>query len=232
LEYKIEKRMSKLYIIPTPIGNLDDITIRSINLLNSVDLLLAEDTRKTSILLKHHNIKNKELRSYHQYNEHKIKENIINKLLSGISVGIVSDAGTPGICDAGYLIIKEAIKHNIDVECLPGATAFVPALISSGLPCDNFVFLGFLPHKKGKEKTIRYISQEDKTIVFYESPYRIRKTIELLDKYIDNTREVVIVRELTKIYEEKIRGNTKELLELLYNNPIKGEIVVVVSGKK
>jgi 16S rRNA (cytidine1402-2'-O)-methyltransferase len=222
--------MSKLYIVPTPVGNLEDITLRAIRILKESNLILAEDTRNTSNLLKHFGISNK-LQSYHAFNEHKITEQIVDKILSGTTIALVSDAGTPGISDPGYFIVRECIKSNIEVECLPGATAFVPALINSGFPSDSFCFEGFLPHKKGRQSKLLELAQEKRTIILYESPFRLLKTLQQLKDFFGADREVSVSRELTKVYEENVRGSVEFVMEHFTKKPsIKGEIVIVIKG--
>jgi len=223
--------MSKLFLVPTPIGNLEDITLRAIDILKKVDTILAEDTRKTTILLNHYEIK-KRLQSYHQFNEHKSIEKLIKRLKQGESMALVSDAGTPSISDPGFLIVKSCLDHQIPVECLPGPTAFIPALVNSGLPADRFCFEGFLPHKKGRTKRLKHLSEETRTMIFYESPQRLLKTLLQLSEYFGNTRNASISRELTKVYEETQRGTIGELIDFYNNKTIKGEIVIVVEGKK
>jgi 16S rRNA (cytidine1402-2'-O)-methyltransferase len=223
--------MSKLIIVPTPIGNLQDITYRAVEVLKSVELILAEDTRKTGLLLHHLNIKTK-LLAYHKFNEHQIINQIIEKLNSGIEIALVTDAGTPGISDPGFLIIRECIKNDINIETLPGASAFIPALINSGFPSDKFCFEGFLPQKKGRQKRLLELESEERTIIFYESPHRLIKFLEQISEIFGNEREISVSRELTKIYEETIRGNAIILKEYFSKKPIKGEIVVVVKGKE
>lgn len=221
--------MSKLFIVPTPIGNLQDITLRALEVLRSCDIILAEDTRKTGVLLKHFDIKNS-LRSHHKFNEHKTLNIIIHLILSGKNTALVTDAGTPGISDPGFLLIREAIAHNISIETLPGATAFVPAIVNSGLPCDKFVFEGFLPVKKGKQKLLENLKNESRTMVFYESPYRLLKTLKLFKETMGIERKVSVSREISKIYEETIRGTIEEVINHYSNHPPKGEIVIVLEG--
>ncbi|MBS4013593.1 MAG: 16S rRNA (cytidine(1402)-2'-O)-methyltransferase [Bacteroidetes bacterium] len=221
--------MPKLYIIPTPIGNLEDITIRALNVLKSLDFLLAEDTRKTSILLSRYEIKVKMV-SYHMHNEHKILQNIIDKIELGLNVGLVSDAGTPGISDPGFLIVRECVKHGIAVECLPGASAFVPALVNSGLPCDKFCFEGFLPVKKGRKTRLEILAHEPRTMVFYESPHKLLKTLNDLAGIFGNERQACVSRELSKIHEENVRGSLSEIIQHYEKSTVKGEIVIVVAG--
>jgi 16S rRNA (cytidine1402-2'-O)-methyltransferase len=221
--------MSKLYIIPTPIGNLKDITLRALETLQEVDVILAEDTRQTSKLLKHYNI-DKKLIAHHQHNEHQKIERVIDEIKSGVVIGLVSDAGTPAISDPGFLLTRECIKNGIEVETLPGATAFVPALVNSGFPCDKFVFEGFLPHKKGRQTRLNILKEETRTVIFYESTHRLIKTLTQLAEFFGEDRQVSVSRELTKMHEENIRGTVKEVLEYYNNNVIKGEIVIVVHG--
>ncbi|GIR95313.1 MAG: ribosomal RNA small subunit methyltransferase I [Paracoccaceae bacterium] len=222
--------MSKLFVVPTPIGNLGDITLRSIEVLKSVDLILAEDTRTSSKLLKHYDI-DTPVESFHMHNEHKKLESIINKLRSDSEIALISDAGTPGISDPGFLLVRECINNEVEVECLPGPTAFVPALVSSGLPCDRFSFEGFLPVKKGRTKRLKELSTETKTMVFYESPHRILKTLNDLSNYFDVESQISVSRELTKLYEETFRGTIKESVEHFEKNKTKGEFVIVLSPK-
>lgn len=221
--------MSKLYIIPTPIGNLKDITFRAIEIMQEMDFILAEDTRQTMKLLKHYNIE-KKLVAHHQHNEHKTTESIVEQLKSGAVIGLVSDAGTPGISDPGFLLVRECVNNDIQVETLPGATAFVPALVNSGFPCDKFVFEGFLPHKKGRQTRLNLLKEETRTIVFYESPHRLLKTLNQFKEFFGEDRQVSVSRELTKMHEENIRGTVTEVVEYYNNHTIKGEIVIVVHG--
>ena len=222
--------MSKLFVVPTPIGNLGDITLRSIDVLKSADLILAEDTRTSSKLLKHYDI-DTPVESFHMHNEHKKLESIINKLRTDFEIALISDAGTPGISDPGFLLVRECINNEVEVECLPGPTAFVPALVSSGLPCDRFSFEGFLPVKKGRTKRLKELSTETKTMVFYESPHRILKTLNDLSNYFDVESQISVSRELTKLYEETFRGTIKESVEHFEKNKTKGEFVIVLSPK-
>ena len=215
--------MSKLYIIPTPIGNLNDITLKK------VDFILAEDTRQSSKLLKHFEI-DKKLVAYHKHNEHKSIDKVIDQLKQGATIGLVSDAGTPAISDPGFLIVRACIETNIAVECLPGATAFVPALVNSGFPCDKFVFEGFLPHKKGRQTRLNFLKEETRTIIFYESTHRLLKTLTQFVEFFGEERQVSVSRELTKMFEENIRGTVKEVIEYYKINVTKGEIVIVVHG--
>jgi 16S rRNA (cytidine1402-2'-O)-methyltransferase len=223
--------MPKLYIVPTPIGNLEDITLRSLRILEEVDLILAEDTRKTGVLLKHFDIQNK-LKSHHQFNEHKSVEGIIYIISSGKSVALVSDAGTPAVSDPGYLLIRECLRNKIEVECLPGPTAFVPALVNSGIPTDHFIFEGFLPVKKGRKTRLEQLSHYSYTLVFYESPFRLIKTLKDFAQYFGEDRKASVSREISKVYEETVRGTIPEIIEHFNNTAIKGEIVIVVDGKK
>lgn len=223
--------MSKLYLVPTPIGNLKDMTFRAVEVLKSVDLILAEDTRTSGKLLKHYEISSS-LQSHHMHNEHKTVEGLINKLKSGITIALISDAGTPAISDPGFLLSRACIENNIDIECLPGATAFVPALVNSGLPNDKFVFEGFLPVKKGRQTRLQFLAEEMRTMIFYESPHKLLKTLDHFCEYFGEDRQVTVSRELTKLYEETIRGTTKEVLNYYSKKPPKGEIVIVVAGKK
>ncbi len=218
-----------LYIIPTPIGNLKDITVRALDVLKEVDLILAEDTRQTKKLLNHYEITTT-IDSLHQHNEHKKVESIVDKLSAGITIAQVSDAGTPGISDPGFLLIRECLKYDIRVECLPGATAFVPALVKSGLPCDKFVFEGFLPHKKGRQTRLKELATETRTIVFYESPYRLVKTLKQFAEFIDPERQVSVSRELTKIYEETKNGTVSDVADYFMQKGVKGEIVIILKG--
>ncbi len=219
----------RLYIIPTPIGNLDDITLRAIKVLGSLDLLLAEDTRKTAQLLNHLGL-NVKMMSHHLFNEHKTLQSVTDRLLSGAVVGLVSDAGTPAISDPGFLLVRECIKLNIPVECLPGATAFVPALVNSGLPADRFCFEGFLPVKKGRQTRIEALKEETRTIIFYESPHKLLRTLADLAAAFGTERQASVSRELTKIHEENVRGSLQELIAYYNTHTLKGEICLVVAG--
>lgn len=223
--------MSKLYLVPTPIGNLKDITLRALEVLKDVDLILAEDTRTSGKLLKHFEIVTR-LQSHHMHNEHKSIEAVISKLKSGIKIALISDAGTPAISDPGFLLTRAAIQAQIDVECLPGATAFVPALVNSGLPSDRFIFEGFLPVKKGRQTRFIELAQESRTMVFYESPHKLLKTLANFCEYFGEDRQISVSRELTKLFEETQRGTAKEILQHYTNKPPKGEIVIVVAGKQ
>ncbi len=222
--------MGKLYLVPTPIGNLEDISFRAIRILKEVDLILAEDTRKTGILLKHYEIDNR-VYPHHKFNEHKTVRGIVNQIQSGQNIALVSDAGTPAISDPGYLLVKYCVDNDIEVDCLPGATAFVPALVNSGLPNDRFCFEGFLPPKKGRKKKLTDLSTESRTIIFYESPYRLLKSLEDFKHYFGGEREASVSREISKIHEETVRGSLDEIIEHYSSKTIKGEIVIIVSGK-
>ena len=221
--------MSKLYLVPTPIGNLGDITLRAIEVLNEVDLVLAEDTRKSGILLKHFQI-SKPVHSHHKFNEHRTIESLVQRLLGGTSIALITDAGTPGISDPGFLLVRACIGQGIKVECLPGATAFVPALVNSGLPCEKFVFEGFLPQKKGRQKRLTELTAETRTMVLYESPHRLVKTLSQMAEYFGPDRKGSVSRELTKVHEETQRGTLQELAKYFSKGTVKGEIVIVVEG--
>ena len=222
--------MSKLYLIPTPIGNLEDITLRALRLLREVDLILAEDTRQTAILLRHYEI-SKPVQSYHAHNEHYTLGKIIAQIKAGATIGLVTDAGTPGISDPGFLVVRECVREGIAVECLPGATAFVPALINSGLPADRFIFEGFLPQKKGRKTRLDALQEEARTMIFYESPFRLVKTLEQFATVFGADRPAAVSRELTKLFEENARGTLAELVAHFSTKTVKGEIVLIVGGK-
>ncbi|MBK9328734.1 MAG: 16S rRNA (cytidine(1402)-2'-O)-methyltransferase [Sphingobacteriales bacterium] len=221
--------MSKLYIVPTPIGNLQDMTFRAVEVLKSVQLILAEDTR-TSKFLCHHYLITTPLQAYHKDNEHKAVENVVQKIKSGIVMALVSDAGTPGISDPGFLLVRECLKNEVEVECLPGATALIPALVNSGFPTDRFIFEGFLPHQKGRQKRLKTLEKEDRTVVLYESPYRIIKLLNELKEYFGEERHISISRELTKKFEETFRGTIAQALIHFSQKEPKGEFVVVMEG--
>ena len=221
--------MSKLYIVPTPIGNLEDITLRALKVLQTVDLILAEDTRTSGKLLKHYDIKT-QMMSHHKFNEHKSIENLIQKLQNGTTIALISDAGTPAISDPGFLITRACVVHKITVECLPGATAFVPALVTSGLPNDRFVFEGFLPEKKGRQTRFLTLAEEPRTMIFYVSPYKLVKTLAEIIQYFGAERNVCVSRELSKLYEENQRGMAQDVLKHYEKNTPKGEIVLIVEG--
>jgi 16S rRNA (cytidine1402-2'-O)-methyltransferase len=221
----------KLFVVPTPIGNLKDMTFRAIEVLKEVELILAEDTRTSGKLLKHFDIETPQ-RSYHMHNEHKVVEQLVAQLKSGAQMALISDAGTPAISDPGYLIVRQCIANNIEVETLPGATAFVPALVNSGLPNDKFVFEGFLPVKKGRKTRFEFLQNESRTIIFYESPHKLLKTLQDFVSYFGTDRQVSVSRELTKLYEETIRGTVAEVLQHFIDNKPKGEFVIVLDGLK
>ena len=223
--------MAKLYIAPTPIGNLADITLRALEVLKQVDFVLCEDTRTSGILLKHYDI-SKPLVAYHQHNEHKVFEKIAERLASGEDAALVSDAGTPAISDPGFLLVRECLRQGVEVECLPGASAFLPALVNSGLPADRFLFEGFLPHKKGRKAKLEYLSRVPYTVIFYESPHRLLKTLEQLKEHFGAERPASVSRELTKVFEETIRGALQELTEHFKAHKPKGEFVIVVGGSE
>lgn len=218
-----------LYLVPTPLGNLKDITLRSLEVLNLVDLILCEDTRTSSKLLQHYNIQ-KPLSPYHQHNEHKIVSHLADQLEAGKTMALITDAGTPGISDPAFLLVRECIKRNIRVECLPGAAAFVPALVNSGLPTNRFVFEGFIPIKKGRQTLLKQLATEERTMIFYESPMRLVKTLEDMSQYFGENRKCSVSRELTKLFEENKRGSLKEVAEYFKSKSVKGEIVLVVAG--
>jgi 16S rRNA (cytidine1402-2'-O)-methyltransferase len=220
----------KLYIIPTPIGNLEDITLRALRILKEVDTILAEDTRTSSKLLNHYEIDRKVM-AHHQFNEHKTIDAIVRRILGGETFALITDAGTPGISDPGFLLIRACIQSQVEVECLPGATAFVPALVNSGLPCDRFVFEGFLPHKKGRLTRLKALQLQPYTMVLYESPFRLVKTLQQLAEFLGTTRSACVSRELTKFFEENRRGSLAELAGWYEAHPPKGEIVIVVEGR-
>jgi len=223
--------MGKLYLVPTPIGNLEDITLRAIRTLKEVDLILAEDTRTSGKLLQHFDIAT-QMYSHHMHNEHRSIDALIGKLKSGITIALISDAGTPAISDPGFLLTRACLENGIAVECLPGATAFVPALVNSGLPNDKFVFEGFLPVKKGRQTRLKLLAEETRTIIFYESPHKLLKTLANFVAYFGADRPLSVSRELTKLYEETIRGTAEEVLVHFTQKPPKGEIVIIVGGKK
>jgi 16S rRNA (cytidine1402-2'-O)-methyltransferase len=223
--------MAKLYIVPTPIGNLEDFTFRAINVLKDVDLILCEDTRRSKKLLIHYDIETP-LRSHHKFNEHKEIGKVVNKILSGEKIALISDAGTPGISDPGFLAVRTCLENNIEVECLPGATALIPALVNSGIPFDKFVFEGFLPVKKGRKTKLEKLSEEERTMVFYESPHKLLKTLKDFSNSFGQERKVAISRELTKIYEETIRLSLEDAVKLFTEKPPKGEFVIIIEGYK
>ena len=222
--------MGILYIVPTPVGNMEDMTLRAIRILKEVDLVLAEDTRTSGILLKHFDIKN-HLLSHHKFNEHGTSAAVVSRLLAGESIALISDAGTPGISDPGFFLVREAVRAGVEVQTLPGATAFVPALVSSGLPCDRFCFEGFLPQKKGRQSKIQSLAAEERTMIFYESPYRLVKMLEQFAEVFGSERQVSVCREISKVHEESVRGTLAEVAAHFREHEPKGEIVVVVAGK-
>jgi len=224
------QKKTSLYLVPTPIGNLADITLRALDTLKQVDLILAEDTRTSGVLLKHYNI-SKPLQSFHNFNEHKIVSMLVERMEKGETLALISDAGTPGISDPGFLIARAAVEAGLEVESLPGATAFVPALVKSGLPSDRFVFEGFLPQKKGRQTLLRQLAEEERTMIFYESPFRVVKTLEHFKEYFGADRRASVSRELTKMYEETANGTLEELIARFQAKEPKGEIVIVVAGK-
>ena len=222
--------MGKLYVVPTPVGNLEDMTIRAIRVLKEVDLILAEDTRTSGVLLKHFEIKNAML-SHHKFNEHQTVEGIVNRIKAGENVALISDAGTPGISDPGFLLVRECLRHDLEVTCLPGPTAFVPALVASGLPDERFAFEGFLPQKKGRVTRLTALQAETRTMVFYESPYRLVKTLTQFMEFFGAERLVAVSREISKVHEETVRGTLAEVTEHFRQVEPKGEIVIVLAGK-
>ena len=222
---------TSLYLVPTPIGNMGDITFRALDILNQVDTILAEDTRKSGILLKHYDIR-KSLTSFHIFNEHKKLSGLLERMKSGETMALISDAGTPGISDPGFLLVRACLGQQIKIECLPGSTAFLPALIKSGFPTDRFVFEGFLPHKKGKQTMLKNLAEEERTIILYESPHRLEKTLNQMLEFFGEDRKVSVSRELTKIHEETVTGQLKEVINHFEGGKVKGEIVIVIDGKK
>ena len=223
--------MSKLFLVPTPIGNLEDITFRSLRILNEVDLILAEDTRTSGKLLKHFDIK-PPMQSFHMHNEHKVLDKMVDKLKLGIKIALISDAGTPGISDPGFLLVRACVEEGIEAECLPGATALIPAIVQSGFPTDRFIFEGFLPPKKGRQTRLKQWSEESRTIVFYESPHKIIKTLSQLQEFVGGDRRLSVSRELSKKFEETVRGTVNELILHFSKKAPKGEFVIVLEGKK
>ena len=221
--------MGILYIVPTPVGNMEDMTFRAVRILKEVDLVLAEDTRTSGILLKHYEIRNS-LMSHHKFNEHGTTAGVVNRLLAGENVALISDAGTPGISDPGFFLVREAVKAGVEVQCLPGATAFVPALVASGLPCDRFAFEGFLPQKKGRKTRLEALRGETRTMIFYESPFRLVKTLQQFFETYGADRQVSVCREISKIHEESVRGTLAEVISHFQAKEPKGEIVIVLAG--
>jgi 16S rRNA (cytidine1402-2'-O)-methyltransferase len=220
-----------LYIVPTPVGNMEDMTLRAIRILKEADVILAEDTRTSSILLKHFDIQYGSLLAHHKFNEHQTVEPLVKRLMAGENVALVSDAGTPGISDPGFLLARECAKAGVEVQCLPGATACIPALVDSGLPCDRFCFEGFLPQKKGRQTRINAVAEETRTMVFYESPYRVLKTLTQLREVLGNDRQAAVSREISKVHEETLRGTLSELITHFTETEPRGEFVIVVAGK-
>ena len=223
--------MSKLYVIPTPIGNLEDITFRSIRVLKEVDVVLAEDTRTSIKLFSHYNIVTP-LSSFHMHNEHRVLSKWIERIKNGETIALISDAGTPAISDPGFLLVRACVKENIEVDCFPGATAFVPALVNSALACEKFIFEGFLPVKKGRQTRLMFLAEEERTMIFYESPHRILKTLKQFSEYFGEDRKVSVSREISKMFEETKRGNLTEVLQYFEDKKPKGEFVIIVDGKK
>ena len=222
--------MGTLYLVPTPVGNMEDMTFRAVRLLKEADLILCEDTRTSGILLKHYDI-HRQLMAHHKFNEHGTSAGIVERLRGGQTICLITDAGTPGISDPGFFLVREAVAAGIEVQTLPGATAFVPALVSSGLPCDRFTFEGFLPQKKGRQTRLTQLSEETRTMIFYESPYRLVKTLQQLDEFFGQERQVSVCREISKIHEESVRGTIEEVVAHFTQTPPKGEIVIIVAGK-
>lgn len=223
--------MGKLYVVPTPVGNMEDMTFRAIRVLKEADLILAEDTRTSGILLKHYEIKNA-MQSHHKFNEHQTVESIVNRIKGGQTVALISDAGTPGISDPGFLVVRECVRNGIEVQCLPGATAFVPALVSSGLPDERFCFEGFLPQKKGRMTRLNALKEETRTMIFYESPYRLLKTLTQFAEIFGTDRLVSVCREISKIHEESVRGTLQEVIAHFTETEPRGEIVIILGGKE
>lgn len=223
--------MGKLYVVPTPVGNMEDMTFRAIRILKEADLILAEDTRTSGILLKHYEIKNA-MQSHHKFNEHQTVESIVNRIKGGQTVALISDAGTPGISDPGFLVVRECVRNGIEVQCLPGATAFVPALVSSGLPDERFCFEGFLPQKKGRMTRLNALKEETRTMIFYESPYRLLKTLTQFSEIFGADRPVSVCREISKIHEESVRGTLQEVIAHFTETEPRGEIVIILGGKE
>ena len=220
-----------LYVVPTPVGNLEDITLRALRVLKEVDLILAEDTRTSSVLLKHYDI-HTPLKSHHKFNEHETSADLSERIRGGLNVALISDAGTPGISDPGFMLVRACVERGVEVQCLPGATAFVPALVDSGLPCDRFYFEGFLPQKKGRQTRLMKLAEQEHTMIIYESPFRLQKTLEQLAEYLGSERLASVSREISKVHEETRRGSLAELVQSFKERPAKGEIVIIVDGKR
>ena len=218
-----------LYLVPTPVGNLEDITLRALRILKEMDLILAEDTRTSSVLLKHYDI-HTPLKSHHKFNEHETSDDMAERIRAGLNVALISDAGTPGISDPGFMLVRACVERGIEVQCLPGATAFVPALVDSGLPCDRFYFEGFLPQKKGRQTRLMKLAECTQTMIIYESPFRLQKTLEQLAEYLGADRQASVSREISKVHEETRRGTLAELVQSFKERPAKGEIVICVAG--
>lgn len=219
-----------LFVVPTPVGNLEDITLRALRVLKEADLILAEDTRTSSVLLKHYDI-HTPLKSHHKFNEHETSDQMAERIVAGLNVALISDAGTPGISDPGFMLVRACVERGVEVQCLPGATAFVPALVDSGLPCDRFYFEGFLPQKKGRQTRLQHLAQQEHTIIIYESPFRLQKTLEQLAEYLGQDRHASVSREISKKFEDTQRGTIAELIAHYKEHPAKGEIVIIVDGK-
>lgn len=219
-----------LYVVPTPVGNLEDITLRALRVLKEADLILAEDTRTSSVLLKHYDI-HTPLKSHHKFNEHVTSDQMAERIAAGLNVALISDAGTPGISDPGFMLVRACVERGVEVQCLPGATAFVPALVDSGLPCDRFYFEGFLPQKKGRQTRLQQLAQQEHTMIIYESPFRLQKTLEQLAEYLGQDRHASVSREISKKFEDTQRGTIAELIAHYKEHPAKGEIVIIVDGK-
>ncbi len=219
-----------LYVVPTPVGNLEDVTLRALRVLKEADLILAEDTRTSSVLLKHYDI-HTPLKSHHKFNEHETSDQMAERIVAGLNVALISDAGTPGISDPGFMLVRACVERGVEVQCLPGATAFVPALVDSGLPCDRFYFEGFLPQKKGRQTRLQQLTQQEHTMIIYESPFRLQKTLEQLAEYLGQERLASVSREISKKFEDTQRGTMAELIAHYKEHPAKGEIVIIVDGK-
>ncbi len=219
-----------LYLVPTPVGNLEDITLRALRILKEVELILAEDTRTSSVLLKHYDI-HTPLKSHHKFNEHETSEHLAEQIAAGMQVALISDAGTPGISDPGFMLVRACVEKGVDVQCLPGATAFVPALVDSALPCDRFYFEGFLPQKKGRQTRLQFLAEQQHTMIIYESPFRLQKTLEQLAQFLGADRQASVSREISKKFEDTRRGTLSELINHFKEHPAKGEIVIIVDGR-